>query len=308
MSAFANLNAPPFAADVAEGLSCANKHVAGHYLYDAIGASLFETVSMLPEYGMARAEERILRRHAPEMECLLAPVSLVAKLSTGCIRPAAHVVRCLSAQNPDLKFRPHYFSSQDTPAEKPLCAADWLEQAGRFTGDRASDKPLLLMLFGSRLGNMDRASLLSFLEDLRRLLKPGDFFLFGVDLIKEVDKTVSAYDDAAGVMAAFNKNLLARINRELGGHFNLRRFNHTVTWNAFRRRVELRLLSQEEQDVYIAALGRRFHFHAGETIQTEFAYKFSELEIEHWAELTGFTPVKTWTDIEWTFAESLWTV
>lgn len=317
MSAFASLGLPPFATDVLEGLSTEEKHIAPRYLYDEIGASLFETITMLPEYGIARAEERLLRRHASELAQLIRPVSLVTELGSGSNRATAHILRSLFDRQADLQESawrlPVRTLEQSRKGLSPITHeaflyTDWLQRASEFLSDRPKNQPVFLMLLGSSAGSLDRTTLHIFLQNLQGMLKPGDHFLFAADLVKDVDRALAAYDDAAGVVAAFNRNLLGRINRELGGRFDLRCFDHYVKWDAFRRRVELHLRSTKSQEVYIGTLGRRFSFRTGETIQTESSCKFSELELEALAETTGFHSVKTWIDIEWAFAEVLWTV
>jgi len=298
-----------FSSDVAAGLSASHKYLPSQYLYDPIGISLLDTISKLPENGIARAEERILIRHSEDLAEILGPVSQVAKLWGGDKRATAHIVRSLCAKNSDLQYRSLHLPGKDGESSgKSSRDAGWLEHAADFISRRRKNEPVLLMLLGASSGNLSRAELSLFLQHLRDLLQPGDFFLFAADLIKDPAKMLSAHDDAIGLMAALHKNLLARINRELGGHFCLRRFDYTVKWNALLRRAEMYLLSLEQQEVFIGTLDRRFHFDLGETIQTQFACKFSELEVEALARQTGFTSVKTWTDLEWGFEESLWTL
>jgi L-histidine N-alpha-methyltransferase len=308
LSAFSQPNVSPFAAAVATGLSGTPKHIASRYLYDNIGTSLFEAITKLPEFGFIRAEERILRRYATHLSDLLKPVSLIAKLNEGSNRATAHVVRSLSADSPDLQYRPLH-AAITTPAllDGASGPSDWLNGAGWFSRNRADDRPIFLMLTGRSLGDLDRASSHSFLVSLRSLLRPGDYFLVTADLIKDVDKMLAAYDDLIGVVSAFNKSLLTRINRELSGHFNLRLFAHAVKWNSFLRRTEMHLQTCKDHEVYISSLGCRYKFESGETIHTESTYKLSELELEDLAMSTGFTMLKTWIDIEWPAAESLWT-
>jgi uncharacterized SAM-dependent methyltransferase len=276
MSAIAKPTASSFAADLAEGLSAADKYISPAHLFDDVGVSLFETIRMLPEHGIGRAEERVLRRRAPEMDALFRSLPPTVDLAG---------------------------------AGKNLgSVSNWLQEAGCAASQRQKGVPLLLTLPHGLIGQLNRAPRQVFLEQLRQLMKPGDYFLLSADLIKDIDKMLCAYDDDAGIVAAFNRNVLARVNRELGGHFNLRQFEHQVRWDAFLRRVEMHLASSREQQVYISSLGRRFSFRAGETIHTNSAHKFSELELEELAQGSGFKPVKSWIDIEWAFAEALLTV
>lgn len=315
MSASLSLELSPFAADVAEGLSSTVKHLSPRYFYDDLGSALFEAITLLPEYGLTRADERVLRRHAPELACLVGGVSLVGELGSGSGRKTAYILEALRARQANLRYSPIDVSGAALESCRKelshlstvsLICADWLEGVERITESRAGDEPLLLLFLGSSIGNLDRGAMAKFLSQLRALLRPGDYFLLGADLVKDVDKMRAAYDDPTGVTAAFNKNLLKRINRELNGHFDLRAFDHEVRWDAFNRRIEMHLLAWKEQDVYIGDIGRRFHFEAGETIWTESSHKFTELELEALANGSGFTPRKTWIDIEWALAETLW--
>ena len=310
-----NVQLSPFAADVAEGLSSPVKRLSPRYFYDDLGSALFEAITLLPEYGLTRADERVLRRHACELGCILQSVSLVGELGSGSGRKTSSILQSLKARNPGLRYSPIDVSAaaldacrlqlSDLAEVSPICS-DWLDGVEQIAARRASDKPLLLLFLGSSIGNLDRASIAKFLSQLHALLRAGDYFLLGADLVKDVDKMIAAYDDSTGVTAAFNKNLLTRINRELSGHFDLRAFDHHVRWDAFNRRIEMHLLAWKQQDVYIGAIGRRFHFDAGETIWTESSHKFTELELESLARASGFTPEKTWTDLEWPLAETLW--
>jgi uncharacterized SAM-dependent methyltransferase len=276
MSAFPKPTVSNFAADVSDGLSASEKHIAPQYLFDEVGASLFDTVTIMPEYGIGPAENRVLRRHGAELESMLGP--LVSAANLGWRREGSNPV------------------------------SSWLEAAQHSSTDRRSSHPTLLKLPGGLIGDLSPAERQLFLDQLRHCMRPGDYLLLSADLVKDIDKMLSAYDDGAGIVAAFNKNILARINRELGGHFNLRLFSHEACWDAFMKRVGLGLVSHVKQQVYVAALGQRFSFEAGETIRTMSAHKFSELELEDLALRCGYRPVKTWIDIEWAFAEALWTV
>lgn len=309
MSATAHPTASLFSIDVAQGLAAIPKYIPPRYLYDDLGKSLFKTIARLPEFGNADAEERILRRYSAELAELLLSVSLIAKLSEGSDRATAHLVRSLYAVNPDVKYRPlSPLAISREPVRGFPGPAEWLAGAERFSRARVGDKPIILLLPGRSLGGLESASRCSFLKRLHSGLRPGDYILLAADLIKDVTKMESAYDDALGLMAAFNKNVLTRINRELGGHFDPKLFIHSAKWNALQKRIEMRLQSGTEHDVYIAALGRRYRFTSGETIHTDSAYKLTELELGNLADTNGFRTVKTWIDIEWSFAVSLWEI
>jgi uncharacterized SAM-dependent methyltransferase len=167
---------------------------------------------------------------------------------------------------------------------------------------------MLLMFLGSSVGNIERRDIPAFLSDIRYQLRAGDLLLLGADLVQDVATMVAAYDDPTGVTAAFNLNLLGRINRELGGEFDMRLFKHDARWNANARAVEMHLVSTCTQDVYVGAVGTTVHFDEGESVWTESSHKFEVAELEDYASESGFTPVARWVDTKWPFAELLWAV
>src|SRR5579884_2759488 len=188
---------------------------------------------------------------------------------------------------------------------KPICA-EWKDALKQMPKNRGADEPLLLLFLGSSIGNLDRSELPAFLRMVRASLRHGDAFLLGADLIKDTDVMLAAYDDPTGVTAAFNLNVLGRINRELAGGFNLRCFSHEVRWNPGQRRIEMHLVSCRDQTAYIGALDTTFCFRAGETIWTESSHKFTPDELDCLARDSGFVPQITWLDPAWPFAEALW--
>jgi len=171
---------------------------------------------------------------------------------------------------------------------------------------RNPDHGLLVLFLGSTIGNFDRPAAETFLREIRRRLSPGDGLLIGVDLVKPVSDMLLAYDDPAGVTAAFNLNLLARINRELGANFSLRQFQHEARYNQSERRVEMHLRSRVRQSVSIPPEDFTCTLRDGETIWTESCHKFEVDEVAGMAQRTGFTCEAQWVDGEWPFAENLW--
>lgn len=318
MSASLKSHVSQFAVDVAEGLSApGQKKIPPRYFYDDLGSSLFEAITLLPEYGLTRADERLLRRHASEIAAKTGPVSIVAELGSGSGKKTRHVLEALARENKTLVYRPIDVSSAALEAcERELgdiceimpVLGDWIEGVEQVVLRRKRGYPLLLLFLGSSIGNLDRTCTVDFLRSLNFHLRPGDFFLLGADLVKDVDTMLSAYDDATGVTAAFNLNVLGRINRELDADFDLPSFGHEVRWSEPQHCVEMHLLSCREQTVYIGALNKRFHLRAGETIWTESSHKFTEDELGAYARSSGFEPLATWTDTEWPFAETLWRV
>ena len=167
-----------------------------------------------------------------------------------------------------------------------------------------SEAPMLVLFLGSTVGNFGRCEAAEFLQDVRAWLKPGDHLLLGADLVKPIDRMLSAYDDPAGVTAAFNLNVLARVNRELCGYFDLRAFTHEARWHAGHKRIEMHLRALRDQTV--EAVGTLFHFREGETMWTESSHKFTATDLCQLATRSGWHPVDSWTDEEWPFANCLW--
>jgi L-histidine Nalpha-methyltransferase len=164
---------------------------------------------------------------------------------------------------------------------------------------------MLLLFLGSSIGNLERAEIVEFLRRIRSHLMPGDFFLIGADLVKSPEAMLVAYDDPTGVTAAFNLNLLGRINRELDANFDLRSFAHEVRWDGEQKRIEMHLVSCRDQTVYVRAIDSEFAFAAGETIWTESSHKFTRQDLETYARRAGFTTTAIWEDRDWPFAEVL---
>jgi dimethylhistidine N-methyltransferase len=315
MPVFAGVQLSGLARDVAEGLSTnGQKTLPSRYFYDDLGSALFEAITLLPEYGLTRADERVLRRCASELRAETGEVRLVAELGSGSGTKTEHILRALAGESKDLLYRPIDVSG----AALALCGkqlgnialidpvrADWLDGLAQVARQRSPHEPMLVLFLGSSIGNLERATLSAFFDRIYAELAPGDYFLLGADLVKSVDTMIAAYDDPVGVTAAFNLNLLARINRELRADFDVRSFAHEVRWNAAGRRIEMHLLSLREQLVRVPDIGE-FHFDAGETIWTESSHKFTEAELCDYAALSGFHTVKTWVDAEWPLAETLW--
>jgi len=297
-----------FADDVRVGLSRAQKELPSKYLYDAVGSALFEAITVLPEYGLTRADARLLHLLAPEL-----PTRFRAVAELGC--GTGHKVK------PILRYlqNPRYFPIDLSETALALCATE-LSSVAQVTpvrhtyldGLRAAQamlhprEPLLVLFIGSTIGNFGSEERGQFLAELRRLLRPGDALLLGCDLVKPLETMLDAYDDPAGVTAAFNLNLLARINRELGADFALRRFAHEARYDLAENRIEMHLLSRTAQRVQIGEFG--YEFALGETIWTESSHKFRPECIPILAQPAGFTFVRQWIAPEWPFSESLWSV
>jgi L-histidine N-alpha-methyltransferase len=301
-----------FARDVAEGLSARVKKLSPQYLYDDLGSALFEAITLLPEYGLTRADERLIGRHAREV-IEAGHFETICELGSGSGRKTTNI---LEAAGRDAVYHPIDVSSAalaacerelGTLARVEAIHAEWVEGL-RVIQRKRSAAPLLLLFLGSSIGNLERADVVPFLTTIRNTLRPGDSFLIGFDLVKEVDRMIEAYDDPTGVTAAFNLNVLGRINRELQANFDLRSFTHEARWNADARRIEMHLVSSRVQRVLVSALESSFLFKAGETIWTESSHKFTREELGSLAQRAGFTELHVWIDSEWPFAEALWQV
>ncbi len=317
MSAVSKPALSGLAQDVLSGLSRAGqKQISSQYLYDDLGSALFEAITFLPEYGLTRADERLLQRYASPLACVAGQVTTIFELGSGSGRKTRYILEALKERYGSLLYSPIDVSPAaledceketcDLAEVRPVCA-DWMEGLGKLSHARPGG-PVLLLFLGSSIGNLERACIPDFLKRVRAKLKPNDLLLLGADLIKEVETMLAAYDDPTGVTAAFNLNVLGRINRELDADFDLRAFAHEVRWNAKERRIEMHLLSGRNQTVFIGALDRSFDFEAGETIWTESSHKFSKTELLAFASSAGFAPVEMWVDSEWPFAEALWRV
>ena len=305
-----------FAADVRAGLTQREqKELLSKYLYDDVGSALFEVISVLPEYGLTRADERLLRRHAHDMvERLPSPV-VVAELGSGSGKKTRWILQALSQTQ-----RTSYCPIEITPAALAMCKRElgdieaisivgfereYLDGLKEVASRREEGESLLVLFLGSTIGNFDREAGLRFLREIRRILQPGDSLLLGTDLEKPIPQLLQAYADPLGVTAAFNLNLLARINRELDANFVLPQFEHVARFNCAARNVEMHIRSRRKQTVDICAANFSVTLYDGETIWTESSHKYSREEIPQIAKDTGFDCRAQWIDEEWRFAENL---
>jgi L-histidine N-alpha-methyltransferase len=311
--------AQEFAADVRQGLTkTPQRELHSKYLYDAVGSALFEAITLLPEYGLTRADERLLRAHSSAIVRQLPSPTIVAELGSGSGRKTRWILEALARRDYTLYY-PIDVSAAALHACRnelgPLDSVHLVEIESTYIGGlkevtarRTPGESLLVLFLGSTIGNFERGPGEEFLREIHALLEPGDALLLGADLVKPAAQLIEAYDDPAGVTAAFNLNLLARVNRELDADFNLRRFRHEARYNESERRIEMHLRSESAQTVSIRAADLQIAFRQGETIWTESSHKFSLAEIESLARKTGFVCAGQWVDPEWPFAESLFTV
>src|SRR5215469_2241519 len=304
-----------FAADIREGLTKEQKELPSKYLYDEVGSRLFEVISVLPEYGLTRADERLLRRYASDIVEQLPRRVAVAELGSGTGKKTRWLLQALCRRQ-----RTSYYPIEISRTALAMCERElgdidaisivgfereYLDGLLEVAARRQRGQHLLVLFLGSTIGNFDRAAGVRFLGEVRRILQPGDSLLLGTDLEKPIPDLLAAYDDALGVTAAFNLNLLTRVNRELNGNFDLYEFEHLAKFNPEARSVEMHILSKQKQRVRIPDCDLSVEFAEGETIWTESSHKYSYSEIFQIAEAAGFSCKAQWVDHDWPFAESL---
>jgi L-histidine N-alpha-methyltransferase len=305
-----------FAAAVREGLlKPGQKELPSKFLYDEVGSALFEAICLLPEYGLTRADARLLQTHAHQIVDRLPSPIHVAELGSGSGKKTRWILEALSRRQ-----RTYYFPIEISPAALAACEKElgqidmvsmvgyeqpYLEGLRAVAQGRDEGDHLLVLFLGSTIGNFDRSAGEDFLREVREILEQGDALLLGTDLEKDIATQVLAYDDPAGVTAAFNMNVLARINRELGGNFDLTRFRHEARWNAAERRIEMHLRSTQQQSAKIAAANLELTLKKDETIWTESSHKYRPDEVLQMARRTGFRCDSQWIDEEWPFAQNL---
>ncbi len=312
-----SLEVQEFARSVKAGLSHpTQKELPSKYLYDEVGSALFETITVLKEYGVMRAGERLLQRHAPSIiECVPPPV-VVAELGSGTGRKTRWVLEALAKREPVTYYPIDVSASALAMCEQNLglledvsivgLEASYLDGLKKVSHSRRDDQSLLVLFLGSTIGNFERPAAEKFLREVRACMKEGDGFLLATDLVKNIDVLKLAYDDPAGVTAAFDRNILVRINRELGGDFDLKHFVHEARYNEEFRRIEMHLRSTKEQTVSIAAAKYSCTFQKDETIWTECSHKYTVEELPGMAHRNGFRSEGQWVDMEWPLADNLW--
>jgi dimethylhistidine N-methyltransferase len=266
---------------------------------------------------VTRAEERLLRAQAPAIAERLVPGVMVAELGSGGGKKTTSVLGAVLSYQAEVEYLPIDVSAAALAAclrrvgQVPGVRARgiealYLDGLRRIAGERREWPPLLVLFLGSNVGNFDRAEAATFLSGVRECLREGDALLLGADLRKPAGRLLAAYDDPTGVTAAFNLNLLGRINRELGGSFDLRAFEHRAAWCDSESRVEMHLVSKVDQRVTIEACDLDVSFEAGESIWTESSYKYGDEALDSLARATGFAVAQRWKDEAWGFAENLW--
>jgi L-histidine Nalpha-methyltransferase len=290
-----------FAAAVLSGFARRPRSIPCRFFYDAVGCELFEEIVKLAEYYPTRVEARLLEVHAAEIAELAGQGRVLVEFGSGSSRKTSLLISALGNI-------PAYIPI-DIATESLREAAEWLLSRhtyltilpliADFSKTRALPKAAqrhrkLGFFSGSTIGNLTHVEAQAFLANAAKLLGPGSAFLIGVDLKKQTSILIPAYNDARGVTAAFNLNLLARINRELGGNFELSNFAHDAVYNDAQGRIEMYLVSLARQAARV--LGREFAFAEGERIHTENSHKYTVPEFQALASASGWRPVKAWTD------------
>ena len=305
-----------FAADVRAGLTRpGQKELPSKYLYDTVGSKLFEVISALPEYGLTRADERLLRKHADDIVQQVPLPVAVAELGSGSGRKTRWILEALCRRQPTSYYPIEISNTALAMCHQELRDIDsisivgleneYLEGLIRAVAHRQDGQHFLVLFLGSTIGNFDPPAGVRFLSEVRQMLQPGDRLLLGADLEKPVHQLLDAYDDPLSVTAAFNLNLLARINRELDANFDLSQFEHVAIFNDKERSIEMHLRSKRNQYVTVAKAGLSLTLAEGETIWTESCHKYSHEKLFTLAKDAGFLCVAQWIDDEWPFAESL---
>ena len=335
----ADYRAASLRADALAGLTATPKSLPPKWFYDAQGSALFEKITELPEYYPTRAERSILRAVAPRIAELTAASVLVelgsgssdktrllltALREAGTLRgyvpvdvsesalsqagdaladeyPGLAVHAVVADFGQDLGLPPSALNSPGGDG----AYQDGAYQDGADAAGAAADGPRLVAFLGSTIGNMVPDERAAFLRRVRSALRPGDAFLLGTDLVKDPAVLVPAYDDAAGVTAAFNKNVLAVLNAELGADFDLDSFEHVALWDADREWIEMRLRARTEQAVTVGDLGLAVSFAAGEEMRTEVSAKFREAGVRSELAAAGLAVRSWWTDEGGQFGLSL---
>jgi dimethylhistidine N-methyltransferase len=297
--------------------SGAQKTLSPWLFYDEPGSHLFEQITALPEYYLTRTERAIFARYADEIFLELASNVTIAELGAGTATKTGLLLEAATRFQQDVLYQPIDISSTALD-EACLELAAHLPDVGvepqvanyitdTYTITRPRDHRVLALYIGSSIGNFSPPDARAILRNLRQHIKADDALLLGVDLApgkgKSVDTLLSAYDDAAGVTAAFNKNVLTRLNREIGADFPLSAFAHRARWNAAESRIEMHLESLAAQTVHIA--GNRITFAEGETIHTENSYKFTDAALRALLDDSGFAPARTFHDDGRCFAVTL---
>jgi L-histidine N-alpha-methyltransferase len=307
-------SASAFANDVKKGLEASPKYLSAKYFYDALGSQLFEAICLLPEYPITRAETMLLELYASEMVEPLGKIDALVELGCGSGMKLSIVAKALDGRGPlDVHLidvsQKAIEMSEHAMADFPFVrvtghAATYDVGLAHLARKKTSGTKLVLFL-GSNIGNFEPQEANAFLKTIRASLHPGDGLLLGADLVRDEKDLLAAYDDELGVTAAFDKNMLSRINAELGGNFDLRAFDHQARWNPRGSRVEMHLVSRSAQTVTIPGADTVAHFAPGESIWTESSHKYSPERLLDIGRAAGLHPERQWIEPDGRFCTTL---
>ena len=299
---FQTLEKTTFLNDVVNGLSSSKKQLSPKYFYDEAGAEIFERICTTPEYYPTRTETIILKNSAAEIARAIGPNAALIEYGSGALEKVKIILNAL--ENPlalapiDISEEQLDIAAKNIQNEFPHLNV--LPLPGDFTKPVKLPEELfearkqVAFFPGSTIGNFEKPDAVNFLKSVKTTIGDDGLMLIGVDLQKNRDTLLKAYNDAAGVTSEFNKNILTRINRELAGNFNLNKFEHVAKYNEEHHRVEMHLKSLADQTVYIS--GGVFHFALDETIHTENCYKYTQTSFSSLVNEAEFFPINTWTD------------
>ena len=291
--------------EIREYLARTPRQLPSKYFYDGLGSALFEAICRLPWYGITRAESALLARHTPAILAALPGPMTIAELGVGSGDKLAMIAAAAGTRLAHIQLVDISRAALDMAGHRLHAAGQaniethqhtYEQGLARIAAQRRADEALLVLFLGSNIGNFDPPVAQQLLERIRAVLRAGDALLLGSDLVKPEADLILAYDDPLQVTAAFNRNLLRRVNDELGGTFDLDGWAHRAVWNAAERRVEMHLVSRRRQRVSIAAAAFDVTFEAGEWIWTESSHKYEAADIVANGRRAGFAAAEQWID------------
>lgn len=297
--------ADSFARHVSDGLITFPKFLLAKYFYDTEGSELFEKICETPEYYVTRTESEILKKNVNEIASLNRDKRVIVELGSGSSVKTRYLLSSFLHNSSELMYMPidvsgiMVASSENLLDEFENLKIDGIlaeYETGLDIAGSVIKQPKIIIFLGSSIGNFNLHDAFDFVKHIARVMNDGDSFLIGFDMVKDINVLNSAYNDAEGYTAEFNLNLLKRINRELGGEFDLNRFKHKAFYNAAKSRIEMHVVSQGEQDVCIHSIKKAVHFNDGETIHTESSYKFTDEMINDISLHAGLELEKMWKD------------
>ena len=303
-------------AEARRGLTATPKQLPPKWFYDERGSTLFEAITREPEYYLTRREREILRAHAGDIARTTRAATLV-ELGSGSSEKTRLLLDALRDAGSLRRFTPFDVSLPAVAAAVPGLRRDYpgvdvravvgdFHEHVRFLPAEPAGGPRLVAFLGSTIGNFDEGERARFFTALRQVLRPGDWFLLGADLVKAKRRLDAAYNDAAGVTVLFNKNVLRVLNRDLRATFDEELFDHVAAYDPERELVDIRLRARVAHDVKVRALGLTVHFAAGEEMRTEISVKFRRTALERSLRAAGFARARWWTDRAHDFSLSLW--